>query len=445
MRKWNDEKGQVLVVVALSMTTLLGFVGFATDVGVMLHERRIAQSVADGAAIGAASEALYERNFSSVSSSMYQSAALDASLNGYSVGSSNGTANSSSGETLTLNTGSNITVPGYNSPGNVQAIISKPVPTMFMNLFGFHSMVVSTSAIASDTISSNGCGWFPNGNGYNPAITMGGSSEVFANKCGLSVNGNVDMGGNSNITAQYLVASGNITDTGSASVTGTDAQNGSYVTDPMQYLQQSSSLPTVPSGTQAGGSCTAPTGSGMSCIYDSGCNGTSCTLSTSLQSDTIYYYDESVSISGNVSGTGDTIYLAGANPYLDFASVGTMSISPPAPTGTSCVGDANPLCGVVIDAPTDGSGKVAPSSCSHGKGNNFGNPGEIYFDFGSSTTTIKGVVYAPYMQLFVQDQGASATLDTNFVIGSFCSQAATLNVNGFSGPLSPNTRVGLVY
>ena len=79
MKKLKDESGQVLVVVALSMTTLLGFVGFATDVGVMLHERRIAQSVADGAAIGAATEALYERNFSSVSSSMYQSAALDAS------------------------------------------------------------------------------------------------------------------------------------------------------------------------------------------------------------------------------------------------------------------------------------------------------------------------------------------------------------------------------
>lgn len=443
MRNWRNDSGQVLVITALTMTVLLGFVAFATDVGVLLRDRRIAQSVADGAAVGAATEALNERFPSTVTSGMYQSAVLDASLNGYTAGSSNGTTNSSTGVTLTINSGSNITIPGYSAAGNIQAIVSKPTSTIFMAAFGalmghnFQNINVSATAIASDMISSNGCGWFPNGNNYNPAVTMGGSSEVFANDCGISINGNVDMGGNSNVTSQFFVASGSITNTGSSGVTGPEAQNGPTITDPMQFLQ--ADVPTL-----SGTTCTGI--GGMSCVYDYGCGSTSCTLSNiTLTPDTIYYYDKSVTVSGNVSGTSNTIYLAGTTPYLDFNSVGTLTLSPPSPTGTSCAGDANPLCGVVIDAPVDGSTNIAPSSCSHGNGNNYGNNGEIYFDFGSSTTLLKGIVYAPYMQLFVQDQGANTTLDTNFVLGTFCSQAATLYVNGFSGPMSPNTRVGLVY
>lgn len=445
MGTWRNESGQVLIITALSMTILLGFVGFATDVGVMLRERRVAQTVADSAAVGAATEALNERFPSTITTAMYQSAFLDASLDGYTAGSSNGTTNSSTGVTLTINTGSNITIPGYSSANNIQAIVSKTTPTIFMGAFGallggnFQNINVSATAIASDTISSNGCGWIPNSNGYDPAVTMGGSSEVFANQCGISVNGNVDMGGHSNITAEYLVASGNITNTGSAGVTGPYTGNGSYITDPMQYLQDTANQPSV-----SGTTCTGP--DGMNCEYDYGCGSTTCTVSnTTLTPSTIYYYDKPVTISGNVSGSGVTIYLAGTTPYLDFSSVGTLTLSPPAPSGTSCAGDANPLCGIVIDAPKDGSGSVAPSSCSHGKGNNYGYNGEMYFDFGSSTTTIKGVIYAPYMQLFLQDQGASTVFDNNFVIGTFCSQSATLNVNGFSGPLSPNTRVGLVF
>lgn len=446
MRKLRDESGQVLVMVALGMTVLLGFVGFATDVGVLLRERRVAQSVADAAAVGAATEALNEHFPSSISTAMYQSAALDASIDGYTAGSSNGTTNSSSGVTLTIITGANITIPGYSSAGNYQAIVAKSTPTLFMAVFGvlfgnnrnFQNMTVTATAIASDMVTSNGCGWFSNGNGYDPAVKMGGSSEVFANQCGISVNGNVDMGGSSNVTAKYFVASGTITDTGNAGITGSEAAGGAPITDPMQFLQQTANQPTV-----SGTSCTGP--DSMNCVYDSGCTKSGCTLSGTLTSNTVYYYDQPVTVSGNVSGTGDTIYLAGTTPYLDFASVGTLTLSPPAPSGTSCAGDANPLCGIVIDAPFDGSGDAAPSSCSHGKGNNYGNNGEIYFDFGSSSVTIKGDIYAPYMQLFVQDQGANATFDNNFDLGTFCSQAATLTVNGFSGPLSPNTRVGLVY
>lgn len=441
MRKFKDESGQVLVMVALSMTVLIGFVGFATDVGMLLREKRIAQSAADGAAIGAATEALYERNWTTVNSNMYNSAVLDASLNGYTTSAGNGAKDSSTGVTLTVYAGPNITIPGYSSAGNFQAIVTRTRPTVFMNVFGqifgsnFSTIDVTATAIASNKIASNGCGYFPNGNGYSPAVTMGGSSEVFATTCGISVNGNVNMGGNSNITAQYLVATGDVTNGGSSDVTGQMAADvGGVISDPWQYLR--TNAPTAAdcaTGTLAGG---------MSCIYDQGCSATSCSLSGTLQPNTVYYYDKGLNITGTVrstAGYGNTIFLAGTTPYLAFTVNGTVDITPP---GTNC--PDNQFCGVVIDAPQMGKG-VAPNRCVTGLARNYDQPGEIYFDFGSSTGMLEGDVYAPYAELFVQDQGASFSLANDFVLGTFCSQAATLNVGGFSGPLNPNTRVGLVY
>src|SRR6185437_17035629 len=54
MRKWNDESGQVLILTAMTMTLLLGFVGLATDVGQLFHAKRSMQAAVDSAVIAAA-------------------------------------------------------------------------------------------------------------------------------------------------------------------------------------------------------------------------------------------------------------------------------------------------------------------------------------------------------------------------------------------------------
>jgi hypothetical protein len=183
----------------------------------------------------------------------------------------------------------------------------------------------------------------------------------------------------------------------------------------------------------------------MSCVY----NYNSGNLSGTLQSNTIYVFDSNVnggngpSITGSVTGSNVTIYLANNIPF-SFANNGSLNLTPPG-YGTSCVGSLNPLCGILFDAPTDGANGKGTYTCSHGKGNNYGNPAEMYFDFGSSTSDLEGVIYAPYMQLFVQDQGASTKLDNDVVIGNFCSQAATLSVNGYGSSYTPLARIGLIY
>lgn len=447
MKNWKNENGQVLIVTALSMTVLLGFVGFATDVGILLRERRIVQTAADAAAIGASTESMYESTPSSVTSGMWSAASRDASLNGFTPGSSNGAQNSSSGGTLTISITPNISISGYNTAGFVQAVAVQNTPTMFMNLFGFHSTNVVATAIASDKISSNGCINVADLGGYDASDTvdMNGNSLIASPNCGMTVTGTVNESGSSSIDAKFL----------SKSTT-------SYP-DQFFYLQQDWSKPTLPSGTVPGGTCTAPDGnpqngytSTMSCLYDvnisstgtaSACTSTVCTIGGNLQNNTVYYYDKNVVIAQNasVSGQQDTIYLTGSatvtDPYLDFMN-GGINITPP-DYGSSTT--LNPLSGVVFDAPTDGNNDLGTYTCSSGHGNNAANPGAVYFDFGSSNTTLYGVMYAPSMQLFVQDEGSSTTLYTDLTIGNICSQSATLTVNGFSGDDSPAKRTGLVY
>ena len=59
MKILGGESGQATIFAVLSMTVLLGFVGFAADVGVLLHTKRNVQTAADSAAIAGAAELGY--------------------------------------------------------------------------------------------------------------------------------------------------------------------------------------------------------------------------------------------------------------------------------------------------------------------------------------------------------------------------------------------------
>lgn len=436
----RGERGQALVMVAVSLSVLLGMAGFATDIGVVLHERRMAQTAADAAAIGAAEEALLEEDPTTLSTGEYTAAAKDATLNGFTPGSSSGTASTTTGTTLTVNIGSNITISAYQSAGYIQAIVTQNTPSIFMKVLGLNSMNVSASAIASDSIKSNGCIYVQNDGGYdnNDTMDLNGNTLVTASQCGVTVNGTLNMNGNAKINAGFVAAEGNITGKNASPdwTSGVPPQG-----DPKPSLQYLANQPTI--DTKAG-TCTLPqaaANAGMSCVYDY--NGGN--LSGKLSANTVYVFDESGGPSiGNVTGSGDMIYLVGNIPF-DFNNNGTVSISAWTKSDGTCIGSSNPYCGILIDAPTDGSGGAGTYTCSSGNGNNKGNPGELYFDFGSSNTTLAGVVYAPYAQLFTKDNGSSVTIDTALVVGNICSQSAQLTVDGYSGPQSPLTRIGLVF
>lgn len=445
MQKFSNERGQALVFVAVSMSVLLGFTAFATDVGVLMHVKREAQTAADSAAIGAATEALAEGNPTTLTSGEYNAGKTDASLNGFTGGSSTGTLNSSTGTTLSVNIAPNITDPAFNKAGYVQAVISQTNPTLFMKVFmglfgnsGFSGMTVGASAIASDIIAANGCIYVTNpGLAASPAVFMSGQSLILAKQCGVSINGDLGFNGNkADVTAKFVAVSGTISNTGD--ITGPFAENIPPQPNPLAALDLTTNEPTP--GTTPGGACKAPAGSTLPCIYDLG-NGNlnSTTVPTGGLPSGIYYFDVPVTISGAVSSAATTsaqngvvFYIAGNNSF-NFDANGTLTLFPPNTPGDT-------FNNILIDAPDD-SGQT---TCKSGKGNNAGNPGELYFDFGSSTTTLNGIVYAPNAQLFEQDSGATMSLNTDLVIGNICMQSATFTVNGLTNG-SPISKVALVY
>jgi hypothetical protein len=99
----------------------------------------------------------------------------------------------------------------------------------------------------------------------------------------------------------------------------------------------------------------------------------------------------------------------------------------------------------VFDAPTDGE-TGGTYNCSSG---NQTGPGKINFGFGSTVTTLTGVVYAPYAQLFLQDNGGknkgATSMNTDLISGNICLQSSQATVNGLTSSYSPVTRAGLVY
>ena len=59
MKIREDQSGQVLVLAALAMTALMGFMALATDVGILFRARRNRQIAADAAAVAGALDYLY--------------------------------------------------------------------------------------------------------------------------------------------------------------------------------------------------------------------------------------------------------------------------------------------------------------------------------------------------------------------------------------------------
>ena len=53
------EEGQTLVLTALCMTAMLGFLALAIDVGVLFRSKRCMQTAADAAAIAAAQDYMW--------------------------------------------------------------------------------------------------------------------------------------------------------------------------------------------------------------------------------------------------------------------------------------------------------------------------------------------------------------------------------------------------
>ncbi|MGA9585255.1 MAG: pilus assembly protein TadG-related protein, partial [Terracidiphilus sp.] len=136
MRSLRDESGQTLVLVALSMTFLLGCMALAIDIGLIFRSHRNTQIAADAAAIAAALDYKYNASITS------------AQAAGQAAASANGVVNGTSGATVQINV-----PPKYGAyagdSGFVEAVVVDPSPTIFMGVFTKKSsLTVGARAVA---------------------------------------------------------------------------------------------------------------------------------------------------------------------------------------------------------------------------------------------------------------------------------------------------------
>lgn len=410
MKVIREESGQALVLTAVLMVTLVGFLAFATDVGILFHQKRIAQAVADSAAMAAASDLKAGMPVSGL-----QAAVRSDITQNY---------DSSWASAVTISAPP-VDGPHAGKSGYAEAVVAQPTPTLFMRtfagLFGsgsgsrFNNATVVARAVGTNTIASTPCINIPNPSGTKPAVDMGGNSSVTGDNCGMVVNGDMTVSGSASIVAGYVDATGSIT--GSSKITGTVEQNAPPQSDPLASFSQPENEPQLNNT----GGCTSPDGS--TCFLNAKLSGT-------LNSG-VYMFTQTPIFGSSADGSaGVMIYLGGSVGF----SPGNMSLKlTPLASGL--------YSGIVIDAPLD---VATDNSCASGNGKNNNTPGTLDINFGSSATTLSGKVYAPSAHLFMQDQGAgTTTVNADLIVGTLCDQSANIKVTGTSlgGSI---TQIGLV-
>lgn len=396
-KKLRDESGNVLILAALSMTALMGFMALGVDVGTMFHAKRKAQTAADAGAIAAAQAKHY---------------GFDMTAAGRADAQANGFQNGADGISVQVNNPPS----GGSFAGNasyVEVIVTAPEPSYFMKVLGINSMTVSARAVAASEVG-NQCALSLAGSGVGLKIA-GTSTKVYLPGCTISVNSSdsqsVFSAGGGTLEAAAINTVGGQHGVNMTSDTVTPPATGSApVSDP---LAGSISPPTYsaasclndpnPSGTQTIG----PTDGGTICYKKLTINGSGTTVTFNPG---VYVITGAFKLTGsaNLSGLGVTFYLApGAS--LSINGSGIMDLE--APT-------SGPYNGILF--------YQDPSNTSAATFN------------GGSNTTVEGIMYFPTADLTFGGGNASSIYST-IIAGTITFSGGT-TVNDYA-EINSNTPV----
>ena len=410
MKILRDESGQTLVLTALCTMALLGFIALALDVGVLFRAKRNMQTAADSAAIAAAVDY------------MYNASAPSAQAAGMNASASNGFTDGDSGTSVTLSIpaadGPNAGVAGFS-----EAVVSQPVPTVFMRLFGRSSVMLKTRAVAADPGTGTACIWLMAPTG--PGLVLQGNYDIEAPHCGIYVN---------STTSDAMKVTGN---GGTVNATFLDVVGNSSL--------QHDSYPT--SATMNSGTRKDPWGNLVGPDPASACNAantvtaatvTSANLKPALNG-VVCFSAANVTLSAGLTLPGGAVYVAENGVQIG----GTMTIGSATNGATLDVysGTFNQGTSVLsIYAPTSGTyngiALMQP----------YTNTNQLQVQFGSGNQVLDGYIYAPGAQVYLQDHGGGITA-TGIVAASLFDKASTITVPSYDAAnpaTTPNRRVVLV-
>jgi Flp pilus assembly protein TadG len=434
MRWFRDERGQVLVMTVFSMGILLGAMGLAVDVGVLLHARRHIQAVADAAAMAGATELFYNGS-ANVGTKVYAAALA------------NGVDQSAAGNTVNYTVGPTL-ADGSTCSSCVLAVVATKNHTIFMDAMSdwvfqsknYDSVNVAAKGVAGspgiskfcmyvmdptdpDTLQIHGaaninapnCAVYVNSNNTSPGAfcTTGGAGKSTA--AGIAVVGTQDLKGNckGNPGPPVWTGSGVESPSDLAKLPADPTKSCSSVTD----LASSGGVLTA-----AIAAATAPGYGGYACYTDSATTKGSITpvsLSTNLGPGN-FVFETGLTLSGTVqvgNGTGTTtspsggatIIITGSGAF-DSSSASNFSVYAPA--------DPSALYnGVAIYQPSSDTSAMN-------------------LQFGSSSSYFMGAVVAPSSYVTLHDQGGAVTA-TNLIVGQAYVNG-TVNFQNYN-TYNPNT------
>jgi hypothetical protein len=319
MFRRHGQSGQIVPLVAISLTALMGFSGMAVDRGYWSYQQRQQQSATDAAAVGGA-QALAEAGCPSSASA--QSAAYnDATNNGYTNGSS------MIGRTTNVVV-SNPPASGAYSGNDcaVSVTISAAHQSFFSRVLGVSNMEMSTTATA-ELISNNPTTMTFLGTG---TTTLGGSGgTISATGGGISTNGTFTCGSGTTITAGSIGYAGTTAPSCSKTTfTAATPAPSAPVQNPCPEISGCNYLANNPPSTSNCQTLQA----NMNPTIEPGCyNELSVgTCGTVTLEPGVYVLNGTSNFSGSsFVGSGVTFYVTSSGTPPDFSNSTSATISPP--------------------------------------------------------------------------------------------------------------------
>jgi Putative Flp pilus-assembly TadE/G-like len=297
-----NERGQVLVLVALALVALIGFVALAVDTGFVWGARRKMQTAADAAALAGAIASRQGQSSANITTAAQDSAGLDGFTDG-----ANG---------VSVNVNSSYSGGGCSS-NCVQVTIDQTQPTFFLKALG--SPIDVKAAAVAGTTNSSACVYAL---GPSPGITINGTPTISLS-CGALVNSSMICNGPASFSATSIGVGGSVTDNGGCSLTPSPTTGISQVSDPFSYLGAqpacSGSARFIPGSSGAGSYCGGIVINGNSTV--------------TFSSGTYNLGSGGLIINGTptVDGTGVTFISTGP---ITINGTATVNLSAPTTSGT---------------------------------------------------------------------------------------------------------------
>lgn len=378
----RDRRGVIVVMFALLLPILVGFIGLGVEVGLWYSERRDMQAAADAAALAGTYELAEDRvpNVASV-------AQREAENNGWSSGSGTITVRS-----FPFN-GLYPAVPSAYSadPDTVQVLLTRQVSLLFAGYFlgSGGSVTINTKAVGKSVAGANGACVLALGNGLAPgasALNAAGTASITMTGCTMATNSTnnaaIDTDGFATLTADCFYSAGGVS--GEQNMTATACsgakENQPPVTDPYADIPQPtfSACSNPADNYSLTGSAADTISPGVYCSITSSSSGT-----LTLNAGTYYLDggDFKISGSGNVAATGGVTIVLGNS------------------SGGSSCGNVNITGGGEIDMTAPTSGTYAGilffrhATCS--------GSGQAMAFTGNAGSTVIGAIYSPTKALSV--------------------------------------------